>query len=327
MGNNSAKHINVTQSNGSYQQFYDSLSETNKNEIDLNSLDPYKVLNVPKDFTWNQLKSAYRNAALKTHPDKTGGNKLIFDYVTSCFQNLAQEYNARVSNKTHSDLKQGANDYFEKMVSNDIPHPSSVIQPDTNEPFNKKFNKAFDDCKYYDEEVEYGYGNIMANSSGSREDISIDNVFKKGKVDNSTFNDVFNKNVPVTKSVVKYKEPEALIMAKQLQFTEIGSKRPDDYSSTDNKSLAYTDYMVAYNGMRLANPEDIKLRKEFKSVKEYTKYRESKAKKELTDKEKKYLEKEKLKEEQMEFERQERIKSQNIAIQKAHDKANQLLIR
>lgn len=329
MGNNTTKQSfgGHPDSRDSYQQFYESLKEENKDQIDLNSLDPYKVLNVSKHFTWNELKTAYKNAALKTHPDKEGGNKIVFDFVTSCFQNLAQEYKARSSNKNHSDLKKDATNYFDKMTSGDIPHPASVMQHNANEPFDKRFNKAFDDCKYHDEEVEYGYGNIMADSSGNREEISIDNVFTKGKVDNSTFNEIFNKNVPVSKSVIKYKEPEALLMAKNLQFTEIGSKRPDDYSSSENKSLAYTDYMVAYNGMRLANPDDIKLRKEFKSVKEYQKYRESKAKKVLTDKEKRQIEKDKLREEEMEFERQERIRTQNIAIQKAHEKANRLLIR
>jgi hypothetical protein len=168
----------------------------------------------------------------------------------------------------------------------------------------------------------------MVNSSGNREEISIDNVFTKGKVDNSTFNEIFNKNVPVSKSVIKYKEPEALLMAKNLQFTEIGSKRPDDYSSgTEKSSLRYTDYMVAYSGERLANPDDIKNRKEFKSVKEYQKYRETKSKKELTSKEKQLLEKKKLQEEKEEFNRLERIKMQNAAIAQAHDKANRLMIR
>ena len=250
-------------------------------------------------------------------------NKVIFDFVTSCFKTLAKEYKAKHSNKTHQDLKQESQQYFEKIVNNNIPHPSDI-----KEPFEKRFNKAFDECRYHDEEIEYGYGEVMAKSSKNREDFKIDNVFNKEKVDNSTFNQLFNKSVPVSKEIVKYKEPEALPMAKQLQFTEIGAKRPDDYSSAPEKksSLTYTDYMKAHNGMRLINPDEIN-RKDFKSVEEYEKYRDSKIKKGLTEKERRHIEKQKEYEEQKEFERLERLKQQEIAIQKAHEKANRLLIK
>lgn len=321
MGNTQDKYA-------SYQQQYESMNndtKSNINSLDLEHLDPYKVLNVSKKFTWNELKDAYKKLAIKTHPDK-GGNKVVFDFVTTCFETLAKEYQMRKQDKMHNELKKESNDYFDRFVNTNIPHPSVGIS-DTNEPFQKRFNKIFEDCKYQDEDIEYGYGSIMSKS-GVREDITIENVFHKEKVDNSTFNEIFNKKVPVSKSVVKYKEPEALPMAKNLQFTEIGSKRPDDYSSgTDKSSLKYTDYMRAYDGNRLADPEDIKSIKNFKSVKEYQAYRDNKMKKTLTDKEKKYMEKQKELEERQEWERQERIRKQNLAIQKAHEKANMLFLK
>lgn len=315
MGNNSGKQQ-------SYQQYYESVN-SDVGDIDLYSLDPYKVLNLKKNCTWDQLKSAYKDVAIKTHPDKPGGNKQIFEFVTTCFQTVAEEYKARVSNKSHLDLKKESDFYFQKMVNMDAPHPSQ----DFKEPFVKRFNKAFDECRYHDDEIEYGYGDVMVSSSKGREDIPITNVLSN-KVDNETFNEIFNKKVPFTKEVVKYKEPQALSMAQKLNFTEIGSKRPDNYSSgVEQKSLPYTDYMVAYNGQRLADPEDIKKFKEFKSVKEYQKYRDSKAKQGLTSREKKYIEQQKDEDDNREFERQERIRLQNIAIQQAHEKANRLLIR
>lgn len=317
MGNNNGKQQ-------AYQQYYESMNKNN--QIDLTNLDPYSVLNVSKNFTWKELKEAYRVAALKTHPDKPGGNKVAFDFVTSCFETLAEEYNFRVSNKTHSDLKAESQKTFDKMVNSDIPHPSGIMNQ--NEPFIQRFNKVFEDCRYVDEDVEYGYGGIMSTSTDKREEISINNIFKGQKVNTDTFNETFNKNVPITKQVVKYKEPEALPMSKSLQFSEIGAKRPSDYSSgTEKTSLQYTDYMVAYSGERLANPDDIKNIKEFKSVKEYQKYRDTKSKKELTDKERKLLEKKKQDEENNEFNRLERIKKQNDAIAKAYEKANRLMIQ
>jgi curved DNA-binding protein CbpA len=324
MGNTSAKqHV--------YQQYYENMEQNqqqNQQQIDLTSLDPYKVLNVQKNFTWNQLKDAYKQAAIKTHPDKPGGNKVVFDFVTSCFKTLAEEYKLKHSNKSHIDMKQESTQFFEKMVNTNSPHPSQHMSSPVDEPFEKRFNKVFDDCRYQEEEIEYGYGSIMTQSTGKREDISIENVFNKDKVDNSTFNELFDKKVPVSKDIIKYKEPEALPMAKNLQFTEIGSKRPDDYSSDTTKNqLAYTDYMRAYNGTRLANPDDIKSRKDFKTVQEYEKYRDKKIKQTLNEKERRYIDEQKRLEEQHEFERLERIKLQNIAIQKAHEKANRLMLK
>ena len=101
-------------------------------------------------------------------------------------------------------------------------------------------------------------------------------------------------------SVVKYKEPEPLVLAKSMQFTELGGKRPDDYSSSvEQRSLAYTDYMRAYDGNRFVDEDLIKHHKEFKSVKEYEKYKDNKAKKELSSKKIYiYIEQKTLKEEQ-----------------------------
>lgn len=296
------------------------------NKPDLSTIDPLSVFDLPKDFTWEQLKGAYRNAALQTHPDKPGGNKELFDFVTSCFEKLANDYKSRKSNKSHTDLKKESNIYFDKMINTNMAHPSSILE--NTEPFNRRFNKAFDECRYQDENIEFGYGNMMTKSSAYREDIKIDNVFNRSNVDTSTFNDIFNQKVPVSKQVVKYKEPEPMLMAKKIQFTEIGSKRPDDYSgNTESKNLTYTDYMKAFNGERLADPNEIKQMKQFKSIKEYQKYREKKTKGELTDKEKRHIEKKKLKEEKEELERIERIQNNDIAIQKAHEKANRLLLK
>ena len=113
-----------------------------------------------------------------------------------------------------------------------------------------------------------------------------------------------------------------------MQYTELGGQKTDDYSSSvENSSLAYTDYMKAYSGMRLVNPEEIKNRKEFKNVEEYDKYRNLKLKKSMTDKEKKRLELLKDQEERNEFERLERLKINDIAIQKSHENASKLFIK
>lgn len=130
---------------------------------------------------------------------------------------------------------------------------------------------------------------------------------------------------------MKYKEPEPMLLAKTISFTEIGGKRPDDYSSGVEKggknNLIYADYKIAYTNTRLVDEENIvKTLKDFKSVEEYEFYRNNKLKKGLSSKEKLYYEQKKIREERDEYERLERIKQNDMKIKLNNDKASRLFI-
>ena len=328
MGTNSSRQY-------TYQQYYNAaqksgaIDEIDFTDIDIDSINPYEVLNVSKNFTWNELKEAYRKLAINTHPDKQGGNKDLFNIITICFKKLGDELKRREDDKGHHDLKKQSNDFFHKMTNNEQAHPSEVLSPSDIKMTPTKFNKNFEKCKLYDEEIEFGYGSKMEVSTKVREDISIEKLIKKNKIDNESFNNLFNKNVPVNKALIKYREPEPLILAKTLQFTELGGKRPDDYSSSieKNSSLAYTDYMRAHDGTRLVDPSLMKNVKEFKSVDEYEAYRENKAKKVLSARELKAEELKKMKEAKAEEERLERLKVYDKKVEKSYEKASQLFLR
>ena len=226
------------------------------------------------------------------------------------------------------ELKQQVKSYYSKDNEEDI-----IPAPITGDNFNEKFNKTFDMCKLEDEENDFGYGDIMNESSKIREDFSQENLFEKKKFDNNSFNKIFTKHTPPPpKELIKYKEPEPMVLAKTMNYTEIGGKRPDDYSSSAEKSgknnLIYSDYKVAYSNTRLVDDEMLnKSLKDFKSIEEYEKYRNSKIKKGLTDKEKLYFENKKIKEEQEEYLRLERIKQNDIKIKMNNEKASRLFLK
>jgi len=328
-----------------YQQYYEAMKKSGNaanidlKNINMENIDPYEVFNISKNFTWNELKETYRKLAISTHPDKPGGNKEIFNIITFCFEKLAVEYKKRESDLSHAELKKQSSDFFDKIVSNKMPHPSIVNMNrdrdrdgDSNnaELFSQKFNRNFEKCKVYDDEIEFGYGKNMEESSKIREDIKIDKVIKKNKIDNKSFNDIFNSKVPINKQLVKYQEPEPLLLAKSLQFTELGNKRPDDYSSSSVKktnSLSYSDYMKAHEGTRLIDTTIIKDMKEFKSVEEYEVYRDTKAKIELSAKELRQQELKKQREEKEEQMRLERLNKYDRNIELSYEKANRLFIR
>jgi len=85
--------------------------------------------------------------------------------------------------------------------------------------------------------------------------------------------------------------------------------------------------MKAHDGSRLVDPEIINKMKEFQSVEEYQKYSENKAKRELTNREKKLLENKKIKDEKAEFERLQRIKIYDKKIEKSYENANRLFLQ
>jgi len=327
MGANSSRQY-------TYQQYYNAaqktgvINEIDFKNIDIESINPYEVLNVSEKFTWNELKESYRKLAINTHPDKQGGNKDLFNIITSCFKKLGDELKKREDDKSHIDLKKQSNEYFHKMTNEISPHPSEVLA--SNDKFtNDKFNKNFEKYKLHDEEFEFGYGSKMDESTKKREDINIEKLIKKNKIDNESFNELFNKNVPVNKQLIKFRLPEPLILGKSLQYTELGGKRPDDYSSSieKNNTLPYSDYMRAHDGTRLVDPLLMKNTKEFKSVDEYESYREKKAKKALSAKELKNEELKAIKEKKDEEDRLDRLKMYDKKIAMSYEKASQLFLR
>jgi curved DNA-binding protein CbpA len=331
MGNNNTSIRQYT-----YHQYYNAIKNDKKfdfSKINYANLDPYEVLEVSKTFTWDELKNAYKYTALLTHPDKEGGNKIVFTFVTECFKILADEYKSRNSNKTHMELKQESKNFYNiDNINNNDNKDDKIQHPITDENFNQKFNKKFEMCKLEDDEIDFGYGDIMSESSKIREDFSPSNLFEKKEFNNNTFNKIFTKITPPPPTeIIKYKEPEPMILAKTMNYTELGGKRPDDYSSSVEKSnknnLIYSDYKIAYSNTRLVDDETLnKTLKDFKSIAEYEKYRNSKFKKGLSDREKQYIEEKKKNEEHEEYMRLERIKQNDTRIRMNNEKASKLFL-
>ena len=339
MGNNHSRQL-------TYQQYYDlmhkqqqqpqqgskDISLPSPETLDLSQVDPYQVLNVPKNFEWEQLKTAYRHAASLVHPDK-GGNRHLFNLVTECFRYLANEYKARDADKPHHMLKQQSQDYIKTQGSSVQPQDGPYVHRSDDRRINPtvmdgmalgRFNKLFEENRLEDEETEHGYGQMMEQSSKNREDINVPKLIKK--FDQSRFNKVFDKVVPTTKEVVVYHEPEPLQLAKQLQYTEIGGSKPNDYTSSMESSIKYTDYMKAHTTSRLVDPRSVAERQEYKSVAQYEKARDKTTQKPMTMEE---LRRKKEREEQEKLAEENRIRRTKERDQIAADhyeRMNRLLL-
>jgi len=247
-------------------------------------LDPYEVFGLGKKFTWDELRDAYRHRAKLVHPDK-GGSEVLFNAVTECFRKLAEEYKARNADRPHHELKE------ESMRHHAAASAAPVGRLDRNaEDFNSRFNSMFDQNKMNDE-ADYGYGDMMASSTGKREDISVTQLLAPSKATDKRFADRFNAafdeaTLPTSTAVANV-EPEVLSLSRQLAYTEIGGGRPSEYTKTlmdtNNRGMAYTDYKNAYANTRLVDPRAVEERRAYRNVDEFISDRDARTEEQLTD--------------------------------------------
>jgi len=290
MGNNTSSRTEK------YYNYLENSKNGSQVQINMDTIDPYEVLGLPRKFTFEDLKEAYRRTAKFVHPDK-GGSEQLFNIATDCFRKLAHELKMR-EEKTHDELRSGSREYWAQMPSapqytseregNDsykyAPEYSNDRGADQDKGMNSnkseesanflnKFNQAFESNRLKEDDGTHdGYGQKMAKSSKVREDFKIPQIMKK--FNNNTFNKVFDTvTLSDSSEVVKYVEPEALPLAKSLQYTELGGASKGDFSSTSEgesrRTLQYTDYMKAYTTTRLVDPRSVQDRKSFRNVDEY----------------------------------------------------------
>jgi curved DNA-binding protein CbpA len=318
-----------------YQKHYESWKQGGGQMADVN---PYEVLGVSKNFTWEELKSSYRRMAHLVHPDK-GGSQQLFQLITDSFRTLAKDYQARHADRPHDELKKESQRFYETQMEKRAPPAyENPRMPESNnirgqhlprheESFQDRFNRTFEEYKIEDD-TQFGYGQFMTPSSKTREDIKIEPQMKK--YNKESFNNAFEKLPTASQKIVKYKEPEALVLTKNIAFTELGDK-PTDFTHQDpttKTGLFYTDYMQAYNegNQRLIDTSSVK-RKEFKNVDEYDAYRQRKSQRPMSEKERQFQAQEKERERLREEQRLERLKQQDEAYRLQFEKLERLQLR
>ena len=219
-------------------------------------VDPYKLLGIPKIFTPEQLKTAYKKQALILHPDKQGGNDYMFKVLTACYKHLVKEYNKRIADKQFTQLKQESQKHTQQYVPVDDPKKSFNIE---------KFNQVFESNKVPDVVRDTGYNDWLKTGDADSKPSEF-----KGKFTNTAFNQQFEKTAQSepTKHLIKYKEPEPMFACKKIQFTELGQDNIDDFSADNlsRKNLNYMDLKVAHTTSRIVDPKTVNERKSYKTV-------------------------------------------------------------
>lgn len=203
-------------------------------------MDPYKILDLPREFTLDQLRTRYKTIAVKVHPDKPGGSDYLFKLVTNAYKQLVREHDARSSDKPFYDLRK---------VSRT--KQSADATSSTKSSFNiKHFNAMFDENKVPDT-AEQGYKEWMATNAPPTQGKK-----SSGKFNLDTFNTDFEKQPVATngQSVVKYAEPAPMVSsASKVVCSELGIENVTDFSGDSQKGLAFSDYKLAHTTSRLVS--------------------------------------------------------------------------
>jgi len=229
----------------------------------------YQLLGIDdsKPLTHELLKSAYKRAAVKTHPDK-GGSPELFDAVTRAFLYI-QEILEKLIPKTGKD---GKDVRFSVSVTPEEAMRARGINPTAAADKNamkledappvalnpKKldmnvFNKLFEENKLPDPDKDDGYGDWLKDQDNSRGT----QAAMKGKYNADVFNRTFEeeaKRAAATpqNQLSKYRPPSEMILAPGFG-TELGAGRPEQYTKSTTAitgaagGIGYTDLKYAYS--------------------------------------------------------------------------------
>ena len=290
------------------------------------SVNPYKMLELQPNFSIEQLKSNYKRIALKVHPDKMGGSDYMFNLVTQCYKDLMNEYKLKQQDKQFDELRNASRAFVEKQQQN--PYENVAMRYDPSTDMTKRFsidrfNKVFEENRV-ESATDIGYKEWM-----ERQQVKDAPELKKG-ISNDKFNSYFEKyaerNVdPKHKQLVRYKEPEPMLLAKKIGFTELGTDQIDDFSGENKslKNLNFMDYKLAHTTTRIVDPSLVK-RKEYATIEDVERDRANIRK--LSQKELADIERRKMKEELREKKRQETQQKQDNMTAQQFERLHKLML-
>lgn len=215
-----------------------------------------KLLELPSNFTIEQLRLQYKKMVVKHHPDRSADPRTapMFQLLTSCYRLLVEDHAMRQNGKEFHELKSAAMHHQKQPAT--ATKTNVHMHQDPNKKFDVgRFNEIFSEHRFKDKAVEGGYDKWMDDPASY-------------------------KQQDVRKQLVKYREPQPLQGSSGLNFYQLGVDRVDDYSAENihNQELNYMDYRIAYTAQSILEDEKMakkNMRKEYKNVEDLERDRSS----------------------------------------------------
>lgn len=307
-------------------------------DIDASNIDALKLFQLPKNYDLEQLKMAYKKLALKSHPDKPGGNQEQFQLVTKCYMSLLEKYKNREEERPFDELRKGSSDYIRQQGGNSRGGNGKTSggnggsgHMDKDKFDLKMFNKIYEENKLW-ESNDDGYGDWFKSSETEDAPELFGNKFNLN-VFNSTFENHKERLTSQSGAIQEYRDPTELVSC-STGFTEIDiyAKKVEDFSKPlpvggagGKRDLAFTDLKTAYTGRgAFIDPNKVEY-KTYKNVDELEKAR-SKIRFDMNDEERQQYEMKKRQQDYEEERRQEIIRQRDNMISSTYEKTHERML-
>ena len=239
-----------------------------------NLINPYGLLGVTPNSTFNELKRNYYNMALMCHPDK-GGSSDDMHIVQMAYNYCKEQLQSQEARQTtYEQLEMEFADFCQEQEEKAPPTFSSIYE-ETNEwitDFNKTFEKMNVDntsnggseAASYSSQImadpfSGGYGDLMDtnddNNTNNENNQSLELIqpFEYEPVETNKPQQEFSKEI------VEYKEPQYL--PNTVNHFPLNTTQIDDFSgTTPNNSLIMTDYYKSYGKHKKMKESDFEFR-------------------------------------------------------------------
>jgi len=229
-------------------------------------IDPYKILNISKNYDERSLKKAYLKLANVYHPDKPSGDESKFKIITLAYKVLVKKAKAKDNDKIHNDLKNGSTDFIKTQSSD---NKQNINMKGKN--FSQAvFNKEFDSNRMKDEFADKGYGEWMKKDND-------ENHIDSSKLNKNNFNEQFQKlkSKNVGKQLQQYTEPEELVsMSNRDSILVLGKEKVKSYTGESN-GLMYRDLREAFEDPTLIDVNSVNISDRQNNIESYNRQRKN----------------------------------------------------
>ena len=217
-----------------------------------NKLNPYKILNLGKNYDKNSLKKAYLKAALSSHPDR-GGTQEQFQQVSIAYAVLMKKFEGNQYND-HEQLKKS---YENKELDTEQ-------QKMTNDNFDVNvFNKVYDENRMEDI-YDKGYGDWFKKEGTQQKTKMFQGEFNKDLF-NREF-ESYKKSNSKKSNELAIREPKENISYKGSDsIVSLGQKNVKNFSG-ESGGLGYRDLRDAYENSTLININSVDISNRDKDI-------------------------------------------------------------
>lgn len=192
------------------------------------------LLEIPDDaaITADRLRSAYKKASLRAHPDK-GGSKEAFDAVQHAYR-----YVEKIVHRVEGQKKTGG----KKQMAEEVPQiqAAAPVKLSAKKLDMATFNRVFEENRMADPERDRGYGSWLKSNDGVGA-IGADPRLQ-GKFSQETFESVFRERAATAPKSKGSGGPAPLVAA---GMTEIGGEL-NSFTAGFGSDTQFTDLMEAY---------------------------------------------------------------------------------